>query len=295
MAAAAAGVTLGGIEAGGTRWNCAIGAGDGTIERVESFPTAPPAETISRAVEFFRGVPDLAALGLGLFGPVEVDPASPRWGTITTTPKPGWRDTDVAGALGEALGVPVALDTDVNAAAVGEWGHGAAVGLDTFVYLTVGTGVGGGVFAGGRPVHGLLHPEVGHMLVPHDRERDPFEGSCPFHGDCLEGLAAGPAINARWGRPGEELDDPAAWDLVADYIALGLTNVVMVLSPERIVLGGGVGTRPEVLPRVRTHLREHLAGYIDVPALADLDTFVVPPALGPRSGVVGAIELAAAL
>jgi fructokinase len=295
MAAAADGVTLGGIEAGGTRWNCAVGRGDGTVERVESFPTTTPAETIGRAVELFRGVPGLTALGLGLFGPVEVDPASPRWGTITTTPKPGWRDTDVACALGAALGVPIALDTDVNAAAVGEWRHGAARGLDTFVYLTVGTGIGGGVFANGRPVHGLLHPEVGHMLVPHDRERDPFAGSCPFHGDCLEGLAAGPAIAARWGRPGEEIDDPDAWDLVARYIALGLMNVVMTLSAERIVLGGGVGSRPEVLPRVRLHLREALAGYVDVPALgAGVDDYVVGPALGPRSGVVGAIELARA-
>jgi fructokinase len=201
----------------------------------------------------------------------------------------------VVGPLAEALGVPIALDTDVNAAAVGEWRHGAARGLDTFCYLTVGTGIGGGVFANGRPVHGLLHPEVGHVMVPHDRARDPFAGSCPFHGDCLEGLASGTALRARWGRPGEELTDPEVWDLEAEYLALGLMNVVLVLAAERIVVGGGVGLVPGLLPRVRTRLREVLAGYLDVPQLGPgLDAYLVPPALGPRAGIVGAIELARA-
>src|SRR5689334_20948825 len=195
-------MSIGGIEAGGTRWTCAVGRGDGEVERAESFATTTPAETLGRAIEFFAAVPDLEAIGVGAFGPVEVNRTSPRWGTITTTPKPGWSDTDVTGPLAAALGVPIALDTDVNAAAVGEWRHGAARGLETFVYVTVGTGIGGGVFAGGRPIHGLLHPEVGHMLIPHDRARDPFEGSCPFHGDCLEGLASGTAMRDRWGRPG---------------------------------------------------------------------------------------------
>jgi fructokinase len=286
-------MSLGGIEAGGTRWTCAVGDGSGEPSRVESFATTTPAETTGRAIEFFAAIPGLEAIGVGSFGPVAVDPASPRWGTITTTPKPGWEGTDVAGALGAALGVPIALDTDVNAAAIGEWRHGAARGLDTFVYLTVGTGIGGGVFAGGRPVHGLLHPEVGHMLIPHDRERDPFAGACPFHGDCLEGLASGRALAVRWGRPGEELTDPAVWALEAEYLALGLANVVLVLSAERIVLGGGVAEAPGLLPLVRTRLRDILAGYVDRPQLAaEIDAYVVPPALGPRSGVIGAIELA---
>jgi fructokinase len=289
-------MSFGGIEAGGTKWTCAVADGDGELTRVESFATTTPAETLARAARFFAAVPDLEALGVGAFGPVEVDPDSPRWGTITTTPKPGWADTDVAGALGDALAVPIALDTDVNAAAVGEWRHGAARGLDTFVYVTVGTGIGGGVFANGRPVHGLLHPELGHMVVPHDRERDPFPGSCPFHGDCLEGLASGTALRERWGRPGEELDDPAAWELEADYLALGLMNVVLLIAAERIVLGGGVSAAPGLIPRVRTRLRDFLAGYVDVPELGpDLDSYLVRPALGPRSGVLGAIELARAL
>jgi fructokinase len=277
-------MSLGGIEAGGTHWNCAIGGGGAELTRVETFPTTTPAETIGRAVEFFAAEPDLEALGVGLFGPVDVRPGSPRWGTILTTPKPGWEDVDVAGALAAALKVPIALDTDVSAAAIGEWRHGAARGLETFVYVTVGTGIGGGVFADGRPVHGLLHPEVGHMLVPHDRVRDPFPGCCPFHGDCLEGLASGTAMRERWGKPGEELTDPEAWELEAEYLALGLANLVMVLSAERIVLGGGVGRAPGLIERVYERLSETLAAYVPAPE-------VVNPGLGPRSGLVGAIEL----
>jgi fructokinase len=285
-------MSVGGIEAGGTHWNCAIG-GDGVEpDRLETFPTTTPAETIGRAVEYFAAVPDLEALGVGLFGPVEVSPDSPRWGTITTTPKPGWRDVDVVGPLAEALGVPIALDTDVNAAATGEWRHGAAQGLDTFVYVTVGTGIGGGVFANGRPVHGLLHPEIGHMLIPHDRVRDPFDGCCPYHGDCLEGLASGTAMRARWGWPAEEIDEPAAWELEAEHLAHGLANVVLVLSAERIVLGGGVGRAPGLVERVRACLPEVLAGYVDVPQLEDIDNYLVAPALGELSGVIGALDLA---
>lgn len=286
-------MSFGGIEAGGTRWTCAVGGDDGEVARTETFPTTTPAETLGRAARFFAAVPDLEAVGVGAFGPVEVNRSSPRWGTITTTPKPGWRDTDVVTPLAEALGVPIALDTDVNAAAVGEWRHGAAQGLDTFVYVTVGTGIGGGAFANGRPVHGLLHPEVGHMLIPHDRERDPFSGSCPFHRDCLEGLASGSALRERWGRAGEELTDPEVWELEAEYLALGLANVVLVLAAERIVLGGGVGNAPGLLPRVRSRLLDVLAGYVDAPSLtAAIDDYLVAPGLGPRSGVVGAIALA---
>ena len=279
-------MSVGGIEAGGTHWNCGISAGEGAeLRRIETFPTTTPAETIGRAVEFFAAEPDLEALGVGLFGPVDLRPDSSRWGTILTTPKPGWEDVDVAGALAAALEVPIALDTDVNAAAVGEWRHGAARGAGTFVYVTVGTGIGGGVFANGRPVHGLLHPEVGHMMVPHDRSRDPFEGCCPFHGDCLEGLASGTAMRERWGKPAEELTDPEAWDLEAEYLALGLANLVMVLSAERIVLGGGVGRAPGLIERVNERLSETLAAYVPAPE-------VVNPGLGPRSGLIGAIELA---
>ena len=204
---------------------------------------------------------------------------------ITTTPKPGWAHTEVAGELGRRLGVPVAFDTDVNAAALGEHRWGAARGLDTFVYVTVGTGIGGGVLVGGRPLHGLQHPELGHLRVPHDRGDDPFPGVCPFHGDCWEGLAAGPALEGRWGRPAHELEDDAPWALEARYLALGLLAVSAVVSPQRIVLGGGVLKRAGLLELVQRRLDQLVNGYVAVPELHR-------PALAGRSGVLGALVLA---
>lgn len=284
-------MTLGGIEAGGTRWVCAIGDGE-NLRRVEAIPTTSPDETIARAVEFFCDG-SISALGIGSFGPVDVRRDSPTWGRIRATPKPGWSEAEVAARLRDALGIRVALDTDVNAAALGEWRWGAASGFENFCYVTVGTGIGGGVFVHGRPIHGLVHPEFGHIRIPHDRDRDPFPGCCPFHGDCFEGLASGEALRQRWGKPGEQLTDPAVWELEAEYLALGLLNLVFVLSPERIVLGGGVSAVPGLLPRVRVRLRELLAGYLDAPQLGDgIEDFLVFPALGSRAGVVGAIELA---
>jgi fructokinase len=282
----------GGIEAGGTKWVCAIGTGPDDVRDSLTIPTTTPAETIAGAARFFSRH-RLAAVGVGSFGPIDVRPSSPTWGSITTTPKPGWTNTDVAGALGRALDLPVAVDTDVNVAALAEQRWGAAMGLETVCYITVGTGIGGGGIVNGRLMHGLLHPEVGHMLVPHDREADPFEGSCPYHGDCFEGLASGSAISARWGRPGEELDDEAVWRLEAHYLALGLVNVICVLAPERIVLGGGVMRRSVLLPLVRAGVQELLAGYFDVGELGDgLDRYIVAPALGDHAGVLGALELA---
>jgi fructokinase len=286
-------VTLGGVVAGGTRWNCAVGDGEGTIGAAQSFATTTPVETIGRAVEFFAANGPPVALGVGCFGPVELDRCLPRWGRITTTPKPGWSGTDVVAMLGAGLGVPIAFETDVNAAAVAEATWGAGAGLETFAYVTVGTGIGGGVIANGRPLHGLVHPELGHMQIPHDRERDPFPGCCPFHGDCLEGLASGEALRQRWGGPGEELDRPEAWELEADYLALGLANLVLTLSPQRLVVGGGVAGTPGLLALVRERLPDVLAGYLDAPQLREgIDDYLVPPALGPRAGVLGALALA---
>ena len=278
-------MTVGGIEAGGTKWLCAVGIGPDEIATTETIPTTTPAETIGRAIAFFERQGAVAAIGIGCFGPVDLRPGSPTWGWITTTPKPGWANTDVAGVVGAGLGVPVAFDTDVNAAALGEHRWGAAVGLDTFCYVTVGTGIGGGAIAGGQIVHGLLHPEFGHMRIPHDLDADPFPGSCPYHGDCWEGLAAGPALEARWGRPPRELvDEEPVWRLQAHYVALGLANVVAVLSPERIVLGGGVMEVPGLLELVRAEVDMLLAGYVA--------TEIVPPALGRLSGALGAVALA---
>jgi fructokinase len=214
---------------------------------------------------------DPTAVGIGSFGPVDLER-----GAITTTPKPGWRNTELVSTFASALGVPVGFDTDVNAAALGEHRWGAARGLDTFVYITIGTGIGGGGMAGGSLLHGLSHPEIGHMRVPHDRERDPFPGVCPYHGDCLEGLASGPAMQAR--------PEPSL-ELEAEYLALGVLNVVSVLSPQLVILGGGVMNEPGLLELVRRRLTELAAGYVDLPEL-------VAPALGDRAGVLGALELA---
>jgi fructokinase len=284
---------FGGIEAGGTKWVCATGTGPDDVHEFVTFPTTEPAETIARAAEFFSANGDLAAVGIGSFGPIDVQRISPTWGRITTTPKRGWADTDVVAALGAALDLPLAFDTDVNAAALGEHRWGAAAGLETFCYITVGTGIGGGGMANGQLMHGLLHPEFGHMRIPHDRSRDPFDGVCPYHGDCFEGLASGDAIRARWGRSPDELGEERVWLLEAEYLALGLVNVIYALSPQRIVIGGGVMKEPSLLPLVRRRVRELVAGYLSAPELGDaIDGYIVPPALGDRAGVLGALELA---
>lgn len=288
----------GAIEAGGTKFVCCIGTGPEDLRAETRFPTTSPEETIGRAIDFLRQQSTthgpLAAVGIASFGPVDLDPDSATWGHVTTTPKPGWAHIDLAGPVAAALGVPVAFDTDVNGAALGEHRWGAAAGLDTFVYVTVGTGIGGGGMVGGRRMHGLIHPEMGHMHLPHDRRADPFEGSCPFHGDCLEGLASGPAIEARWGRPATELPpDHPAWALEAEYLALACLNLTVTLSPQRIILGGGVMHQRQLFPEIRRRLRKRLAGYVRSPAIEDdVETYVVPPGLGDRAGVLGALALA---
>lgn len=286
---------FGGVEAGGTKFVCAIGAGPDEIVAQTEFPTTTPDETIGRAVAFLEHHPvSIAAVGIGSFGPVDPDLGSATFGTITSTPKTGWQNVDILGRIQSSLGVPAAFDTDVNAAALGEHRWGAAHGLDTFVYITVGTGIGGGAMVEGNLLHGLMHPEMGHFPLPHDRAGDPFPGICPFHGDCWEGLASGPAIEARWGERGETLPQGhPAWELEAHYLALGLTSVICVLSPQRIVLGGGVMKRAFLFPMIRARVRDLLNGYVQVPAITrDIDAYIVPPALGERAGVLGAIALA---
>ncbi len=284
----------GAIEAGGTKWICSVGSGpDHIIDQVR-FPTTTPDETLGHALTFFRRHTDIAALGIGSFGPIDVHRWSPTWGYITRTPKPGWQDTRVAGLFAEELGVPVGFDTDVNGAALGEGRWGAAQGLDTFVYITVGTGIGGGAVSNGHLVHGLMHPEMGHMRIPRDPARDAFTGACPFHGDCLEGLAAGPALAARWGQRGETLpDDHPAWELEAHYLALGLVNIICTLSPQRCILGGGVMDNMRVLEGVRRETQALLAGYISMPEIIEhIDTYIVTPKLGGNAGTMGALVLA---
>jgi fructokinase len=288
---------LGGIEAGGSKFVCAVGTGAGALGAELRIPTTSPAETLPRAIAFFEAEAartPLAALGIASFGPVDLDPASATWGWITSTPKPGWTDIELAGAFRRALGVPVGFDTDVNGAALAEQRWGALRGSDPGVYLTVGTGIGGGAIVNGRPLHGALHPEMGHLRVPRDA-RDSFAGACPYHGDCLEGLASAEAMRRRWRAAPEALpSEHPAWELEATYLALGLAAVVALLSPQRIVLGGGVTGEPTLLPRVRARLRPLLGGYLRAPALVDLDAYVVAPALGQQAGVLGALVLAAA-
>ena len=275
---------FGGIEAGGTKFICGIGSGPENLHRIE-FPTTATRETISRAIAFFREHP-VAALGIACFGPVDLTKGSPTYGHITSTPKPAWRNFDIVGEMTRALDVPVAIDTDVNGAALGEVRWGAAQGLSDALYLTVGTGIGGGAMVGGQLLHGLGHPEMGHVRIPHDFTTDPFLGCCPYHGDCLEGLASGFAIEKRWGARGQALpENHPGWELEAHYLALGLMNWVCTLSPKRIILGGGVMRCRELLPFVRRKLKEMLNGYVQAPE-------IVAPALGDNAGVLGAIALA---
>ncbi|MGH7567095.1 MAG: ROK family protein [Gemmatimonadota bacterium] len=283
---------LGGIEAGGTKFVCGVGTSPDDLA-VASFPTASPEATLEDVVGFFRDA-DFGAIGIGSFGPVDLDPASATYGHITSTPKLAWRQFDLAGTLRGALHVPVGFDTDVNAAALGEARWGAAQDVSDFLYLTVGSGIGGGAVVAGQVVHGLVHPEMGHIRVPHDLARDPYPGGCPYHGDCLEGLAAGPALEERWGAPAAELPaDHPAWELEAHYLALGLATWVCTLSPQRIVMGGGVMQRELLFPLVRHELQRLLGGYVQSHALGgDIERYVTPPGLRNRAGVLGALVLA---
>ncbi|MCA9965411.1 MAG: ROK family protein [Anaerolineales bacterium] len=288
----------GGIEAGGTKFVCAVGTGPDDIRAEVRFPTEEPGQTMAQAVAFFeeqrRKEGGLTAVGISAFGPIDPNPESPTFGYITTTPKLSWANTDLAGTIGRALGVPVGFDTDVNGAALGEWKWGAAQGLQNFLYFTIGTGIGGGGMINGRLMHGLIHPEMGHMRLPRDPEQDPFAGACPYHGDCFEGLAAGPAIGKRWGQPAETLPpDHPAWDLEAHYLAMALHNVITVLSPERIIMGGGVMGQAHIFPLLRQKVQQSLNGYVQAAAiLHNIDEFIVPPGLGNLAGVLGSIALA---
>jgi fructokinase len=287
---------FGGVEGGGTKFVCVLGTGPGHVVDELRFATTTPEETLGRVVAFFRRPhPDvrLVAVGVASFGPIDLDPASPTYGHITTTPKPDWPGTDVVGMLRAALGVPIGWDTDVNGAALGERRWGAGGGPDPLVYITVGTGIGGGALVHGWPLHGLVHPEMGHLLVP-GFDGDTFPGICPFHGRCLEGVASGSALHARIGRPAEDLaaDDPV-WELEAKYLAFGLLCITEVLSPQRIVVGGGVASQSHLFDRMRRHLVGLNNGYIARPALSDgVSDYVVPPGLGGEAGVMGALELA---
>jgi fructokinase len=291
-----AAMLFGGVETGGTWCVCAIAGGPDEIVAEEQFPTTKPPETLDRIVEFFQAGPKVEAIGIGSFGPVDLDPESATWGYVTTTPKPGWQWTSVAAVIRERLGVPVAFDNDVDAAALGENRWGAGQGVGSLCYLTIGTGIGAGLLIDGQPWHGLVHPEVGHIRVSreHDRDRASFAGICPVHGDCWEGLAAGPALEARWGMAPDQLPaDHEAWSIEAEYIALGILSIVLVFSPQRVIVGGGVMEHAGLLDTVRQRLRDLMAGYLPTPLLGEeIDSYLVAPRLDDRAGVLGAIALA---
>ena len=287
----------GGIEAGGTKFVCLVASGPNHIVEEARFSTTTPKETLGKAIQFFQPFVSsgkISSIGVACFGPLDLNPKSSTFGFIASTPKPNWSNTDVRGSLQRALEVPIIIDTDVNGAGLGESVWGASKGFDPSLYLTIGTGIGGGYIKDGKPLLGLLNPEMGHLRIPHSRERDPFNGCCPFHGDCFEGLASGPAIEKRLSRTGATVpeNDPF-WDLEAEYIASALVNYILVLSPKRIILGGGVMQREFLFPKIRRRTREFLNGYVDSKSiLENISNYIVPPGLGNQSGSLGAIALA---
>ncbi|AZB41691.1 ROK family protein [Bacillus sp. FJAT-42376] len=284
-------MAIGAIEAGGTKFVCGVGTVNGDITEHCQIPTGDPEETLEQVIAFFSDF-QLEALGVGTFGPADLDETSASYGSITTTPKLKWMNFPLYSRLKQELGVQIAFDTDVNAAALGELTWGAAQGLDSCMYMTVGTGIGVGAVVKGELLHGMSHPEMGHILVRRHPD-DSFRGSCPYHGDCLEGLAAGPALEKRWGSKGDELANRAeVWEIEADYIAQALVNYALILNSKRLILGGGVMRQRQLFPLIRKKFGEYMNGYIQNPYVDNLDTYIVPPALKDFSGLKGALALA---
>jgi len=284
-----------GIEGGGTKFVVAVGRADGKILAETRIPTSTPEETLSRCVDFLQAQEDaigkLAAIGIATFGPLDLQPASANYGHVLPTPKLFWTNADLLAPFRAAFDVPIAVDTDVNGAALGEWRWGAAQGLDNFLYLAIGTGIGGGVMVNGELVHGLLHPEMGHISLPTTADD---VCKCPFHEDCFEGLASGPAIENRWGEKAENL--PAghpAWEVEASHIARALRSFICTLSPERIILGGGVMSQAHLFPMIYEKTLAELNGYIQSAEILErIDEYIVPVALDGKAGILGAFVLA---
>ena len=281
---------LGALEAGGTKMVCAIGDESGKIYEQVSIPTETPEITMPRLISYFEER-KIEALGIGCFGPIDPDKKSETYGYITSTPKLAWADYNIVGTMEKSLMIPVGFDTDVNGSVLGEVTFGQAKGKKCVVYVTIGTGVGAGIYIEGKLLHGMLHPEAGHILLT-QRQEDTYEGTCPYHKTCLEGLAAGPAIEARWGRKAVELkDDARVWDLEAYYIAQAIVNYILILSPQMIILGGGVMHQEQLFPKIRSYVKKMMNGYIKTKEMADLDHYIVPASLHDDQGIMGALEL----
>jgi len=282
---------FGALEAGGTKMVCAIGDEHGTISDRITIPTETPEITMPLLIDYFKQH-NIEALGIGTFGPADLNPASETYGTITTTPKLAWANYNIRSAFADALQIPVGIDTDVNAAALGEATFGCMQNIRNGIYITIGTGIGIGVLAEGKLLHGMLHPEGGHILLPR-HPSDTHQATCPYHSNCFEGLAAGPAIERRYGKKAIELADiPEVWELEAHYIAHALVNYILILSPERIVLGGGVMHQTQLFPLIRKKTAELLNGYVKTKQLRDMNTYIVPASLNDNQGILGCLELA---
>lgn len=281
-----------GIEAGGTKFVCAISDEVGNIIEKVEFKTTIPEETMKEVIGFFKEK-EFVAMGVGCFGPIDPDPQSDDFGSITTTPKLPWKNYNIINELKTHFHVPMGFDTDVNGAALGEQTFGAGIGISSLIYITIGTGVGAGVIVDNNLVHGMLHPEAGHIIIKR-HEKDDYVGRCPFHKDCFEGLASGPAINERWGMKGNEISkDSFAWELEAFYIAESLVNYILILSPKRIILGGGVMQQEQLFTLIRAKVKELLNGYVSKKeVLEDIDSYIVYPELGQNAGIKGAFALA---
>lgn len=286
-----------GIEAGGTKFVCVIGNEEGRISTRMQIPTTTPAETMPQVLEFLlkcHQEKPLDALGIACFGPIDPNPKSLTYGSITSTPKLAWRNFNIVEAVTKLINVPIRFDTDVNGAALGEYYWGQARGLSDFIYLTIGTGIGGGIMMDGKLLHGTMHPEMGHLFIPQDKLMDPFAGICPYHGNCLEGLASGPAIKARWNVE-SALDlafDHQAWKFEAHYLAYAMANYILCFAPERIILGGGVMKQEQLLPMIHAETKKILAGYIQNQSVEHIEDTIVLAGLAQEAGNVGALALA---
>ncbi|MBE5876528.1 MAG: ROK family protein [Lachnospiraceae bacterium] len=281
----------GAIEAGGTKMVVALVEDTGEIKDKVVIPTSTPEETMPQIIGYLKGK-DIKAVGVGSFGPVDVVKGSPTYGCIMNTPKLAWKNYNLVEALETGLGVPVSLDTDVNAACLGEMTYGCAKGIGNVIYVTIGTGIGAGIAVEGKLLHGMMHPEAGHILIT-KRLADRGQSVCPYHDSCFEGLASGPSIEARWGKKAYELvDNQIVWELESEYIAKGLMNMILTLSPQKIILGGGVMHQEQLFPLIREKVAEVLNHYYDTRELADMDTYIVPASLNDNQGILGAAVLA---
>lgn len=284
-------MVYGALEAGGTKMICAVCKENGDILEQVSIPTMSPDETMPRVIDFFKNQ-GIVSLGVACFGPVDLHKASETYGYITSTPKLKWQNYPILPVIQKALSIPAGFDTDVNGSLLGEVSFGSSRGLKNAVYLTIGTGIGGGVLSNGKLLHGMLHPELGHMLlVPH--EKDHFQGICPFHKNCFEGMASGPAIEARYGKKADWLSAvPLVWDIEAYYIGQALCNIILTLSPERIILGGGVMHQVQLFPLIRKEVKRQLNGYLKTKELEDMDNYIIPASLNDNQGILGCLQLA---